>query len=152
LPEAYAASTFGGLVVSSPRGDQAFGHRAVNNSLVSPEGCTCVITGTGAGRIGIEEGTAIWSDHTRHPKSAASLLLTASAYFLPIATSCSIICVSTVSFYLCWCGAVRIGSLFGDNPEAIHTVLTAAKAGFLPVVFQFISQIIIDCDFANWRL
>jgi 2-dehydropantoate 2-reductase len=33
-------------------------------------------------------------------------------------------------------GPVRIGSLFGDNPEAIHTLLTAAEAGFLPVVFE----------------
>jgi 2-dehydropantoate 2-reductase len=33
-------------------------------------------------------------------------------------------------------GPVRIGSLFGDDPEAIHAMLTAAKAGFLPMAFE----------------
>jgi ketopantoate reductase len=33
-------------------------------------------------------------------------------------------------------GPVRIGSLFGDNPETIHALLTAPKGGFLPMVFE----------------
>ncbi len=33
-------------------------------------------------------------------------------------------------------GPVRIGSLFGDNPETIHALLTASEGGFLPMVFE----------------
>jgi len=33
-------------------------------------------------------------------------------------------------------GPVRIGSLFGDNPETIHALLTAPEGRFLPMVFE----------------
>jgi 2-dehydropantoate 2-reductase len=33
-------------------------------------------------------------------------------------------------------GPVRIGSLFGDNPETIHALLTASEEGFPPLVFE----------------